>query len=210
MNTSSAVSPNSDAMLNSGKTVADILTIVNYAIGKMRKHWNITETEIEDLQQDGYLAAIQADRAYDPRRAAWSNWILTRVNGQLKTSIARLRNFGIAGGYTSHIKTVSDATVNSLDRDKDDEEVDGSIDELVSPDTATDEAADISGMVTTLLGCVSERSKRILHLYYGLDGQSPSLSTTELAKRLGYSKKHTFSLLQKAQQEARSCLGSVQ
>jgi RNA polymerase sigma factor (sigma-70 family) len=183
-------------MLNSGKTVDDVLNIVNYAIGKMRKHWNISESEIEDLQQDGYLAAIQADRAYDPRRAAWSTWILTRVRGQLKTSIVRLRNFGITGRDTSHIKTLS--------------EVDGSIDELVSPDTATEEAADISGMMTTLLGCVSERSKRILHLYYGLDGQSPSLSATQLAKRLGYSKKHAFSLLQKAQQEARSCLGSAQ
>lgn len=194
-------------MLNSNKTVADIIAIVNYAIGKVRKHWNITEIELQDLQQDGYLAAIQADRSYDPRRAAWSTWVLRRVNGQLRTSIARLRNLGIAGTFSSDHKPIDISIFQATERDRDDEEPDSSLDEFMSTDLATDESADISSIVATALRCVSERSKQVLCLYYGLQDDRPSLSAAGLAKALGYSKKHAFSLLQKAQHEARQCLG---
>lgn len=202
------MSRDSDAMLNSKKTVSDIIAIVNYAIGKMRKPWNINESELTDLQQDGYIAAIRADSSYDPRRAAWSTWVLKRVNGQLRTSIERLRNFGITGTNSGHTKPLLNiAIATPQERDRDDEDIDSSVDELMSTEPPTDEAADVSSMVTTLLGCVDERSKHILSLYYGLDDGSPSLSTSQLARVLGYSKKHAFTLLQKAQQEARACLG---
>lgn len=193
-------------MSNSKKTVADIITIVNYAVGKMRRHWNISNSEADDLRQDGYLAAIRADKTYDPSKAAWSTWVLKRVNGELKDSIARLRNLGITSSNTYHVKQLLDVT-NPMDRDGDDEELDNSIEELVAADTATDEAADTSSMMTTLSRCVSPKSKHILSLYYGLEDGSRSLSATQLADRLGYSRKHAFSLLQQAQQEARSCLG---
>jgi RNA polymerase sigma factor (sigma-70 family) len=205
--TITSLSPRSYITLNSGKTVADIIAIVNYALGKMRKPWNISESEAEDLLQDGYLAAIGADKSYNPRKAAWSTWVLKRVNGQLRTSIERLRSFGIVGTNTDYPKRLLDVTVPAYDRDSEDEEVQSSVDDVMSTELATDDAADISSNVATLLSCVSERSKNILSLYYGLDDESPSLSTTQLAKQLGYSRKHAFELLQRAQQEARSCLG---
>lgn len=197
-------------MLNSnGKTVNDVIAIVNYAIGKMRRGWNLTETEVEDLQQDGYMAAIRANQSYDPRRAAWSTWIMKRVNGQLRTSIERLRNLGISGASGAAKAQIQDTQApQELDRDDEDPGAD-SPDELIASDTATDESADTSSQIDTLLGCIGERSRRVLCLYYGLDGSSPSLSTMQLAERLGFSKKHAFSLLQKAQQEARACLGKA-
>jgi RNA polymerase sigma factor (sigma-70 family) len=167
----------------------------------------LAKSEAEDLLQDGYVAAIGADKSYNPSKAAWSTWVLKRVNGQLRTSIERLRSFGIVGTNTEYPKRLLDVTVPSFDRDSEDEEVDGSVEDIMSTELATDDAADISSNVTTLLGCIGERSKTILCLYYGLSGESPSLSTTQLAEKLGYSRKHAFELLQRAQQEARACLG---
>jgi RNA polymerase sigma factor (sigma-70 family) len=199
-------------MLNSSeKTVADIIAIVNYAIGKLRRSWNITDLERDDLQQDGYIAAIAANKTYDPRLSAWSTWILKRVNGQLKTSLARLRSCGITGSRlrTLQMNEIRQPRIDSISSsymtwDRDDEESDHEF-EIADESQVTDEAADTTSIMEALGNCVSERSRQVLTLYYGLDG-SPSLTTVQLAERLGFSKKHAFALLQRAQNEARACL----
>lgn len=195
--------------LNSGKTVKDILTIVNYAINQKRSAWHLTPFEIQDLQQDGYVAAIRADSVYDPRRSSWAGWVLRRVYGQLHTSIARLRNSGITGIYHTKKADFSNPVPLVTEHNGDDEALDGwETEELIAPGPDTSESADVAGQMAVLQSCVSERSKRILSLYYGLEPDSKAMSTTELAKAIGHSRKHAFTLLQVAQAEARLCLGS--
>lgn len=189
--------------------VSDITRIVNYAVGRMYRYWGLSEAEVDDLRQEGYIAAIEADKTYDPRRAAWSTWILRRVQGQLKTSIGRLRNCGMTGNTPAVVYTAE------LDEPEASVDIPGiwDNDEPLAPEQLTftgqapDDAADIDSTMEALAGCLSERSRQVLTRYYGLDGARTG-SVADLGHSLGFSKKHAFTLLQRGLEEARMCLQS--
>lgn len=203
--TDSAITADSCNHYASGKSVSDIMGLVKYAVGKIVRQWSLTAEEIEDLRQDGFIAALDADRTYDPRLAAWSTWVMRRVIGQLKTSIRRLRGSGLTGVDPTKppYPLISDSSVTEFNSDDEEKEPDLQAESL---GVSVEDAAEITGMMQTLQGCLDEQTRTILSLYYGLDGER-TLTVSQLAEELGFSRKHTFTLLQKAQNSARYCLG---
>ena len=198
---------------NNQRTVTDITRIVNSVVNRMQRQWGLSTAEADDLRQDGYLAAISADKSFDPHRGKWSSWLATRVRGQLKDSIVKLRNCGMTGTdvpiiYAEPLNGPMRYEENAVDDDPtvlavDTESVES--DGIPSPDALPEESAEIASSIERLDNCMSLRSLHVLRRYYGLDGQKTG-SLVDLGRSLGYSKKHAFTLLQAALAEARICL----
>lgn len=203
-------------MFNS-ETLAEFERLVNFAIGKVAGQWRPTETELEDIRQDALIAAMQAYRRFDPthgRKVA--NWILDRVIGQIKDSLQRLRSGGIVGGRPL-VLSINEAALfreavpsdgqqgRELSRSGGFGEDQTQQIEPIDSAPGPAEHAETERMMSTLGERLGTVDRRVLVLYYGLSGDQ-TLTVSQLAKQLGFSRKHTFDLLQRARNAARMAL----
>jgi len=202
----------------SSETLAEIQRLVNFAIGKISKAWNLTDSEREDMAQDAIIAGIEAYRRYDSSRGRkLANWLLDRIIGQLKDSATALRSGGIVGGTPLILAldanrlglrdpvpsdgvpghTLSSSFPEAEDGDRSTEPIDNR--------PGPEERAEVQMAIDRLDAKLGLADKRILGLYYGLDG-SAALTVSQLGARLGCSRKHAFNLLQIARKHAKEAL----
>jgi len=181
----------------------DITRIASYAVACTGARWKLTPTEAQDLRQEAVIAALAASNSYDPtRKVPWEAWIMLRLRGQLIDSLRKLRNGGITGEGDAYIGALDGVILPySHERTPDDEEAPEIEQECQRPQP--DEAAAHAEALERLEQGLGFHDRRILTLYYGLGG-SQSHTVSELAHVLGYSRKHTFNLLQRAQRRARA------
>ena len=171
--------------------------MVNYAIRRMTAVWQPTAAEIDDLRQDGLIAALTAARRYNPAYGRqFGSWVLDKVFFALRDSMRRLRSGGITGQRNAVLK----ASLSSVDTGA---STDVTADEAPGPEAAAEQAQ----AMAILRRRLRDADMHTLSLYYGLeDGDEATVD--ELAAKLGCSRKHAFTLLSRARAAAKKRLGS--
>lgn len=93
--TDNKVNPDS---LPSGHSTATLQRLVARAVTRLQRRWTIKPQDYDDALQEALVAAIEADRAYDPAKGKWRRWVALRAEGAVLDFLYRERQWRRTGG----------------------------------------------------------------------------------------------------------------
>lgn len=187
----------------------ELRRLVDFAVRKYDRKVGLSLSEIADLKQDGYLAACNASKTHDPAKGALTTWILTRVNGEIRTRLKHLRSSGITGGLVLERLSL-EQSAGLDDGEQPDEPGATGPEQLGLADITEDPTQDASERQSALkaandvLACVDSADAALLSAYYGLYAAPMSLQA--LGQNLGISAKSVLMRLRRALARALDCL----
>lgn len=145
--------------------------IVEHYVRVLGRIYGLQTGDLDDLRQEGYLAAIEALATWDRSRGTITTYLSPHVRGAMKLWLSRDAKHGMTG-------SISIPEFVELESDTDERE--GLIDETADSTTELQYLSSIE--VLDVLGSLPVLHAALLSEYYGLHGHK-SLTLRELAAK---------------------------
>lgn len=164
------------------------------------KEWNLSRDDIDDLTQEGLIAALEADRTFNPEKGTKHSWVLLLVRQRLRKHIQVLRGGGMTDLPVGVLPLLS--PVASSDDAEEDSELSF---EPVDPGPSVEEIADQRQTLSCLKDRLSPKDWELLADYYGLEDRQQK-TQQQIAAERGVSQAAVAQLIDRTLARARRAL----